>query len=185
MQQPTLETARLRLRQFTFEDADLYHLRILGDSDVMRYLVGGRTRPRSEANRILKRFMEHWQFHDFGIWAVEHKANDTLIGFCGLQYLPGEEDIEIAYGIARTYWGQGLATEAARAAIAYGFETLKPAQIYGLAVPENAGSRRVLEKLGFVYQGTTTDFYDAPLVCYTIRPTNPSQGTTDAHPFTP
>jgi ribosomal-protein-alanine N-acetyltransferase len=89
-----------------------------------------------------------WKQHGFGRWALIHKPDKKLIGWCGLAPLDKTDEIEIGYGIAKEYWGRGLTTEAAAATIRYGFEELKLNQIVAVAMPENIASRRIMEKIG-------------------------------------
>lgn len=82
-----------------------------------------------------------------------------MIGFCGLSRSGTSAEIEILYGIAPSHWGQGLATEAARAVLHYGFEELRLSRIIGGADVPNVASLRVLEKLGMTYiQRNRTDY---------------------------
>ena len=118
----TLETERLRLRPFTLDDVDAYYAGISSDADVMRYLPGGQPRQRSDSQWVISYFMHHADLHGFGVWAVEELASGTLIGHAGLEYIPGAEEVEIAYTFAKAYWGRGYATEAAAASLNYGFE---------------------------------------------------------------
>lgn len=164
----TLETARLRLRPFTPEDIDAYYERISSDAAVMRYLPGGQPRQRPDSEWVINYFMRHASLHGFGVWALEEKASRLLIGHAGLEYIPGAPDVEVAYTLAKAYWGRGLATEAAAASLSYGFETLNLPEIYGLAFPENAASQKVMRKLGMVYQGVTERYYGSALACYAL-----------------
>ena len=83
-----------------------------------------------------------------------HKPDNQFIGHCGLRYWPGLSDVEVLYTFARRYWGQGLATEGARASLRYGFEHLKLERIMAAALVDNHASRRVLEKIGLRYDNT-------------------------------
>jgi ribosomal-protein-alanine N-acetyltransferase len=96
--------------------------------------------------------VEHWTEHGFGPWVVIHKPDQQLIGHCGLRYWPGSSDIEVLYALDKHYWGQGLATEGARASLRYGFEHLHLERIMAAALVENQASRRVLEKIGMQYE---------------------------------
>jgi ribosomal-protein-alanine N-acetyltransferase len=100
--------------------------------------------------------IEHWDRHGFGPWAVIHKDDGLLIGHCGLRYWPQTTDVEVLYALDRRYWGQGLATEGAVASLRYGFETLQLRRIIAAAFTGNAGSRRVLDKIGMRFEGTFT-----------------------------
>lgn len=166
---PTIETARLRLRRLRPDDAEAYYQAVLSDADVMRYLPGSVPQPRERTESYyFVRFAEHWDQHGFGLWGVEHKADGRLIGHCGLMTVPDAEDVEIAYSLAKPYWGQGLAPEGARATLRYGFETLGMEQIIGLAVPENTASLRVMIKVGMTSQGLTSQYHGMELAWCTI-----------------
>ena len=164
----TLETARLRLRPFSLEDVENYYLGISSDADVMRYLPGGKPRQRSDAQWVVSYFMRHAELHGFGIWAVEEKASRRLIGHAGLEYIPGSEEVEIAYTLAKAYWGRGYATEAATEAIKFGFEAVNLAEIYGLAFLPNTASQKVMQKIGMESLGTTDRYYGELLACYRL-----------------
>lgn len=162
----TLETARLRLRPFSLDDVDAYYERISSDADVMRYLPGGKPRLRADSQWVVGYFMRHAELHGFGVWAVEDKATASLIGHAGLEYIPSADDVEVAYTLAKAYWGRGYATEAARASLQYGFETIDLPEIYGLAFPANEASQKVMRKLGMEYLGINDRYYGSELACY-------------------
>ncbi|MCC6805615.1 MAG: GNAT family N-acetyltransferase [Anaerolineae bacterium] len=164
----TLETPRLRLRPFTLDDVDAYYAGISSDADVMRYLPGGVPRLRADSQWVISYFMRHAELHGFGVWAVDDKSTAALIGHAGLEYIPGADDVEIAYTLAKAYWGRGLATEAARASLRYGFEALDLDEIYGLAFPANEASQNVMRKLGMAFQGVSDRYYGSTLACYRI-----------------
>jgi ribosomal-protein-alanine N-acetyltransferase len=93
------------------------------------------------------------------MWAVTRKGDDTVIGLVSLQYRNQHGDqyhrrAEVGYGIARVIWEQGIGSEAVRAVLQYGFEQLKLNRIYAGTIADNHGSVRLLEKLGFVREGT-------------------------------
>ena len=164
----TLDTERLRLRPFSLKDVDDYYLGISSDADVMRYLPGGRPRERSDSQWVVGYFMRHAELHGFGGWAVELKESRAFIGHAGLEYIPGAQEIEIAYTLVKAYWGRGLATEAARASVSYAFEALNLPEIYWLAIPENTASQNVMRKLGMEYRGISERYYGMELACYRL-----------------
>jgi RimJ/RimL family protein N-acetyltransferase len=164
--QATLETERLRLRPFTRDDVEVYYTDISSDPDVMRYLPGGMPRQRADSQWVVNYFMRHAELHGYGVWAVEDKTSGTFMGHAGLEHIPGAQEVEIAYTLAKPYWGQGYATEAATISLRYGFEVINLDEIYGLAFPPNAASQNVMRKLGMTYQGVTNRFYGSELVCY-------------------
>jgi len=97
---------------------------------------------------VLRRRVGHWAAHGFGMWAVEWRATGAFLGEAGLQHFDGTDDIEVGCYLARSTWGRGIATEAGSAALRHGFETLGLDRIVAVVRPENAGSKRVLAKLG-------------------------------------
>jgi RimJ/RimL family protein N-acetyltransferase len=143
-------THRLCLRQFRQEDLEAY-ARIMGDHEVGKWFPKGTGYTREEAKRSLDSILEHWSKHGFGIWAVTNKENKELLGRCGLNLITDTSETEVDFVLARDYWGKGYATEAAKAALAYGFEVLKLGRIIALAKPEHAASRKVIEKIGMHY----------------------------------
>jgi [ribosomal protein S5]-alanine N-acetyltransferase len=82
------------------------------------------------------------------MYAVDLAASGETIGAAGLQHLEGGPEIEVGYRLLKGHWGQGYATECARASIACGFDELGLDRIVAVALPENTASRRVLEKCG-------------------------------------
>ncbi len=90
---------------------------------------------------------------------MEERASGEFIGFIGLAYHDGwpegEHKTEVGWRLNRTHWGRGLATEGALASVRYGFEGLGLERIISITLPENAASRRVMEKAGLTYRGGT------------------------------
>ena len=97
--------------------------------------------------------IDHWIQRGFGPWVVIHKADDQLIGHCGLRYWPDSPEVEVLYALDKRYWGTGLATKGAAASLRYGFEHLNLERIIAAAMVENTASRRVLEKIGMRHVG--------------------------------
>lgn len=150
----TLETQRLKLRGFTLEDVAA-HGRIFSDPLVTRYLPRG-PYPAEKAPEIAQRtvayFIEHWEKLGFGVWAVTDAVSGALIGQCGLNHLAASDEFEVLYLLDRPFWGVGLATEAAQAAVDVGFDWVGLERIIGLTAPENVASQRVLRKIGLRYE---------------------------------
>ena len=149
---PSIETARLLLRPLAATDLDDYTRLIFADAGVMRYLPKRDLAPRARAERTLAVFGEHWLKRGYGVWAVTDKRTGQFIGHCGLNDVPEAGAVEVLYALRQACWGQGIATEAARASVRFGFEHADLARLIALAVPENTGSRRVMEHVGFVYE---------------------------------
>ncbi len=162
-----IETARLRLRPFREEDLDALAA-IRSDAEVMRYIGAGLPQSRETTRLFIEKNSVRWAARGLGLSAVEFKGREGLLGWCGLAPLEETEEVEVGYGFAREHWGQGLATEAAYAALGYGFETLALDEIAAVAYPENLASRRVMEKLGMKYLRPAF-FYGVNVVYYAIK----------------
>src|SRR4030095_4892267 len=99
------------------------------------------------------------------------KESGKLIGHCGLQFIHVTPEVEVTYGLAKSYWRMGLSSEAARACLRYGFEQLKLDRIYALADPGNTGSHRVMHRVGMRFDKTEDykdDLYEGDLIYYVI-----------------
>ena len=142
-----LETPRLRLRMFRQADTEAYG-DMLADPEVARHLSHGQPLSPLEAWRHMAMVLGHWQLFGFGPWAVEERASGHLIGRIGPYYPPGWPGLELVWTIRRQWWGQGLATEGAGAALASIFRKMAPDQVISLIRPKNGPSIRVAEKIG-------------------------------------
>jgi [ribosomal protein S5]-alanine N-acetyltransferase len=144
---PVLETPRLVLREFQFEDLDALSA-VLSDPETMRYYP--MSFDRAAVADWIQRNRTRYANDGYGLWAMILKSTRELIGDCGLvrQSVDGVDEIEIGYHVRRDLWGQGYATEAARACRDYGFVNLKVDRLISLIRPENLASRRVAEKNG-------------------------------------
>jgi RimJ/RimL family protein N-acetyltransferase len=142
-----LETARLRLREFTPADADALEA-VLGDPMAMRYYPAPFDRKGVE--EWIERNLDRYQNEGYGLWAMLLRDTNQLIGDCGCysRDVDGRNDVEIGYHVRRDLWGKGYATEAARACIEYAFSKLGVDRVISLIRPENLQSIRVAEKNG-------------------------------------
>ena len=148
-----LTTDRLVLREFEENDWPAV-LEYQSDPQYLRYYAWtGRT---AEDVRAFVRHFIDWQGEqprrNFQ-FAVVLKGEGRLIGNCGIRTNPDRREADIGYELAHPHWGRGYATEAARAVLAFGFEELRLHRIWASCVLENAGSARVLEKLGMRREG--------------------------------
>lgn len=153
-----LETERLRLRRLTMDDLDDLAA-IYRDPEVRRFFPEGvlsRAETREELQWIVEAYHREY---GFGLWATILKETGEFIGRCGLLpwTIEGRAEVEVAYLLARAHWGRGLATEAARAILAHGFETLPVARLICLIDADNAASIRVAEKLGMTFERVWDD----------------------------
>jgi ribosomal-protein-alanine N-acetyltransferase len=153
-----LETDRLILRHQVIEDLDdLWWLYC--DAEITKYIPDA-PRSREEAQEELEWHMHgHPKYPELGLWATIHKATGKFIGRCGLLpwTIDGQNEVEVAYTIARQYWGQRLGTETARAILQYGFEKLNLSRLICLINPENIASQKVAEKIGMKFEREAQD----------------------------
>jgi RimJ/RimL family protein N-acetyltransferase len=142
-----LETPRLKLRRFREDDWEPYAV-MCADREVMRYLGAGVTLSRDDSWRAIAGMLGHWQLRGYGMWALEEKATGALVGRAGFINPAGWPGFELGWVLARPHWGKGFASEAARAALRYGFEVMKRDRVISLIRPKNAPSIRVAEAIG-------------------------------------
>jgi len=142
-----LETPRLQLRTFVPGDIDALSL-VLSDRETMRFYPA--VLDRAGVSEWIARNRRRYETDGHGLWAMVLKSTGELVGDCGLavQSVDDRNEVELGYHTRRDLWGQGLATEAARACREYGFKTLPVARLISLIRPENLPSRRVAEKNG-------------------------------------
>ncbi len=144
-----LDTPRLLLRRW--READLAPFAALNaDPRVMEHFPA--TLERTESDALVERIEAGFERRGFGLWAVELRETGGLLGFTGLS-VPSFEAaftpcVEVGWRLSADHWGRGFATEAANAAIRFGFEQLGLQEIVSFTVPANVRSRRVMEKLG-------------------------------------
>jgi RimJ/RimL family protein N-acetyltransferase len=119
-----IETPRLWLRPLALTDLDDLAA-IYSDPEVMRYRLFPQPASRKQTQESLESYLAHWEQYGFGRWATIYKVNQQLIGHCGLEYTASLDEVEVNYLLARKYWRQGLATEAALTLIRYGLQTLQ------------------------------------------------------------
>ncbi|MDO9222231.1 MAG: GNAT family N-acetyltransferase [Caulobacter sp.] len=144
-----IATPRLILRGW--READLEPWAALNaDPEVMRHFPSTHTRIESDA--MAARNQDHIDQHGFGLWAVERKADGALLGFAGLMILrdnnPLAPGVEAGWRFAKHAWGQGYATEAARASLDDGFARLGLEQIVAFTATTNLPSQAVMARLG-------------------------------------
>jgi ribosomal-protein-alanine N-acetyltransferase len=145
-----LETERLWIRPVQGDDCeDLFAL--YSDPEVMRFTTGG-VRNRAQTKDRLVQVITHWKQHGFGILALILKEKGCFIGTCGFGYMHNQRDVELAYRLARPFWGQGLATEAASRVVRHAFEDLRMPRVIATARLDNVAPQAVLRKLGMTYK---------------------------------
>lgn len=151
---PVLESPRLRLRALRDEDAAAL-LVLHGDADVMRYWSTSPWADIARAHAHLQRARRDMESGDVLPWAIANRASDDLIGTLTLFRIDRDHRrAEIGYALGSAHWGRGLASEALRQVLHHAFDTLDLGRIEADTDPRNAPSRRMLERLGFVQEGT-------------------------------
>jgi RimJ/RimL family protein N-acetyltransferase len=151
---PSVETERLLLRPWRpAEDLDALAA-LNADPVVMRWVTPNRPLRREETADFLDRAIRHWDEHGFGLWALVPRLDPGVgcIGFAGLaipSFLPAVlPAVEVGWRLNSAWWGRGLATEAARASVEFGFDRLGLRSIVSIVDARNERSLRVTEKLG-------------------------------------
>ena len=160
----SLRTSRLLLRPWRDEDIAAF-AEMSADPIVMEYLLPLSHRGLS-AEAWVAQARAHWDEHGFGQWVVELLDVANFIGVVGLGVVSYEAAftpaVEVAWRLARPFWGRGYTTEAARAALDYGFGELGLTEIVAVTVPANQRSRRVMERVGMIR--APGDDFDHPRV---------------------
>jgi len=150
---PALSTPRLILRALRPTDIDdLY--KYASDPEIDHHVPWNHYKNIDEARENLNEFLADYELHGMGAWGIEHRADQRLIGIINTS-IPHRINrrVELGYTISRAYWGQGLATEAVKALIEFGFEKMNLVRIEAVILPENLASARVLEKSGMQFEG--------------------------------
>lgn len=172
-----LETERLLIRRLTLDDLDsLYAL--YRDPEMRRYFpVEGtsadRTLTYEETKEELEWFMNgHPRRPELGLWATILKENGAFIGRCGLLpwTIDGQDEVEVAYMIDKTYWRRGLGSEAARALRDYAFEQLGLSRLISMIDPANAASIGVARAMGMTFEREAVDELGPYLIYSLARP---------------
>jgi len=146
-----------------------WYAEFAGDADVMQYIGQAGRLSYEQAAERLARYVRCWEEHGLGMFGVRPRDSDAAVGWAGLQPLSGTDEIEVGYAFGRMSWGRGYATEVAAAAVQWGFESLGLERIVAVASPENAASRRVMDKLGMHYEGVRPGS-SQPSVYYSLTP---------------
>ena len=171
-----IETTHLQLRPYQGDDLDDLH-RLLTDPDVRRYLLDDTIVERDWVADEIEQTISCFKTRGFGQFAVLHKTDNAFIGFCGYRFFFNPPECQLLYALFPTYWGRGLATEAARAMIRYGFETCGFDKILACTDKENVPSQRVLEKAGMnfdrlaIIHGVETVYYALSAVDFNLDET--------------
>lgn len=141
-----LASARVDLTEMTPSDApEAFALNT--DPEVVRYTGDGPFASVEAAREFLTAYPD-FRAYGYGRWAMRRREDGAMLGWCGLKYHPDTRQTDLGYRLHRRYWGQGYATEAARACLEYGFWRLDLRSIIAEVMAANLASIRVLEKCG-------------------------------------
>ena len=153
-----LETERLILRHLVPDDLD--HLFALySDAETRQYFPEG-TLTYEETKEELEWFLNgHPEHPELGLWATMYKETNRFIGRCGLLpwTIDGRTEVEVAYLLDKSYWRQGLGTEAAQAIAQYGFEQLHLSRLICLIYRRNQASVKVAQNIGMTFEKEGVD----------------------------
>ncbi|AGM05707.1 GNAT family N-acetyltransferase [Amycolatopsis keratiniphila] len=170
-----LTTERLVVRDWSEDDAEAA-LAIYGTTDVTRWLTPAMDRVTDEA--AMRSVLQAWQqaqpnlVPPRGRWAVQRKEDGKVVGGLGIHLLPPyEEDLEISWQLHPDAWGEGYASEAARALIGWAF-TQDTDELFAVARPNNTRAIATAKRLGMVWVGETDKYYGLRLQVYRIRHTD-------------
>lgn len=151
---PRLETDRLILRKMRLEDAEAMFA-YASDPEVTRYVIWATHRTIEDSRAFLELTVSSYASGEGLDWGIVYKGDEKFIGTCGfVGHSPEHARAEIGYVLSRRYWGRGLAPEAVRALIRFGFERMDLNRIEARCIAGNTASARVLEKAGMTYEGT-------------------------------
>ncbi len=161
----TLETERLQLREFTNADAP-YMLRQLNEPSFIENIADRGVRNLEQATAYLENGpITSYRLSGFGFWAVLEKSSGIVIGMCGLVKRDTLLDADLGYAFLPEYFGKGMAFEAAQACVSAAKRDFALPRLLAIVNPENVPSRRLLEKLGFVFAGMRPVYAGEPELC--------------------
>jgi RimJ/RimL family protein N-acetyltransferase len=147
-----LETDRLILRRLSIEDAE-FILELLNEPSFLRFIGDKGVRTLADAREyILKGPVDSYERFGFGLYLTVLKEEEVPIGICGLLKRESLKDIDLGFAFSPKFWRNGYAFESASAVLAYGRSVLGLKRMVAVTAPDNDGSIRVLEKLGFGYE---------------------------------
>ena len=146
-----IETERLILRELSMADEEGM-LRLHSNPQVQQYTGEDLITALEGIHDKIKEKMDEYEQYGYGRWCTLLKDGQQFVGWAGLSYLPEFDEIDLGYRFLPEYWGIGIATEASRAILAYGFDTLQLKRIIAIAMKEHKASIRVMEKVGMQFE---------------------------------
>lgn len=156
---PTLETERLTLRKFTFDDAqDMFEYS--SEPDLTRFVPWETHKSINDTNKFLNYILTQYSQGKLSPWAIEYKEIKKVIGTIDfVAWSTAHHRAEIGFILSKDYWGRGLIVEASSKVIKFGFENMELNKIEASCMVENTQSQRVLQKLGMRLEGILRNKY--------------------------
>ncbi|MGM7684752.1 GNAT family N-acetyltransferase [Cytobacillus sp. Hm23] len=150
---PTLETERLILRKITLDDVE--HIYSYGSNEeVAKYVTWDAHKSLSDTKAFVDFALCQYENKNVAPWGIEYKEDGKLIGTADfILWQPNHNRAEIGYVLSPAYWGKGIATEAAKEIITFGFNHMDLVRIQARCFIDNIGSERVMQKLGMTFEG--------------------------------
>lgn len=160
-----LETERLLLRPFEVQDAASM-MELYDDPEVQKFTGDKSFESLADAEKFIAGY-DQYERYRMGRLSVFIKQTGEYIGWCGIKFLADTNEVDLGYRLLKRYRGHGYASEAARASLDYGFNTLSLDKITGKAMADNAPSINVFKKLGLTYSHNE-ECHHHPAVVYAI-----------------
>lgn len=163
-----IQTPRLLIREITIDDTPLIFA-LNQNPEVIKYTSDPAFKNENDARILIEKvILPQYKNYGHGRWAVLLKESDVFIGWCGLKYMPESGEVDLGYRYMQSFWGKGLATEAALASLKYGFENFKYNEIIGRVMKQNLPSINVLKKCGMTFSHEA-ELHKHPALIYKIK----------------
>lgn len=159
-------SGRVHLRALREDDFDAF-AEMVADDQVMRFLGQGAGLTRDDAEDLFDGFLAEWDDHGYGHWAIEDRRDGEFLGYVGL--LPYDSKVvEVECVVKSARWRRGFATEAARAAMLFAFDSLQMNRVVGEMHPANRGGHHLMEKLGMSHREDNQDSHGLKMFVFAI-----------------
>jgi len=145
-----IETERLLLREITLDDKEAL-FKLHSNPAVQKFTGEPVVESIDDIKKAIEARIINYKKYGYGRWATFLKDDMQFVGWAGLAYLPEFDETDLGYRFLPEYWGLGIATEASRAILNYGFDSLKLKKIIAIALKEHKASIRVMEKVGMEF----------------------------------
>ena len=150
---PVLETPRLLLKAPKESDAEAI-LEMMSNPNVMRYYDWEAHKSKEDSLKLIQILNQRYEDKIGLRWFLWHKERQEIIGFAGFYKIELEHDAGLGYGLKEEFWNKGIMHEALQKILSYGFAQLQLHRVYAEVMPANSASQKLLQKLGFLHEGT-------------------------------